>query len=223
MSSAAPFGAIVSSVAPSVATVVARIVWLIVSPVVRAAAMIVVPSISPTTMSALPPRRRRTLRTASFTRMRFTDAEGCQRAQRDAEPDEEDDEERVDRDAEDFLHRLRHQDARHDDGVHTFVVHQCRNCLERLVRPAADEAPAHGVRHAGLGSRGLRRPGCEGVHRRRIGRSSSGRVGAPPKTSCGELRAEYLICSRSTGGNLTQQAPVDRPASPGQRRDRAQL
>ena len=71
MSSAAPLGAIVSSVAPSVATVVARIVWLIVSPVVRAAAMIVVPSISPTTMSALRPRRRRTLRTASFTRMRL--------------------------------------------------------------------------------------------------------------------------------------------------------
>ena len=71
MSSTAPFGAIVSSVAPSVATAVVRIVWLIVSPVVRAAAMIVVPSISPSTMRALRPRRRPTLRTASLTRMRF--------------------------------------------------------------------------------------------------------------------------------------------------------
>ena len=71
MSSVAPFGAMVSSVAPSVETVVALIVWLIVSPVVRAAAMIVVPSISPTTIRALRPRRRPTLRTASFTRIGF--------------------------------------------------------------------------------------------------------------------------------------------------------
>ena len=44
---------------------------------------------------------------------RATKGESSQRAQRDAEPDEEDDEEGVDRDAEDFLHRLRHQDALH--------------------------------------------------------------------------------------------------------------
>src|SRR5918996_2093827 len=74
MTSAAPFGAIVSSVAPSVATAVERIVWLIVSPVVRAAAMIVVPSMSPTTIRALRPRRRPTLRSASFTRMRLRSA-----------------------------------------------------------------------------------------------------------------------------------------------------
>ena len=74
MSSTAPFGAIVSSVAPSADTAVVRIVWLMVSPVVKAAAMIVVPSISPTTMRALRPRRRPTLRSASFTRIRLRSA-----------------------------------------------------------------------------------------------------------------------------------------------------
>ena len=105
MSSTAPFGAIVSSVAPSVATAVVRIVWAMVSPVVRAAATIVVPSMRPTTMSALRPRRRPTLRTASFTRTGF-ESENGERTERDAERDEKPDEERVDRYAEDLLHRL---------------------------------------------------------------------------------------------------------------------
>ena len=71
MSSTAPFGAIVSSVVPSVSTALARIVLFIVSPVTSAAAMIAVPSRSPTTISALRARRRPTLRTASRRRMRF--------------------------------------------------------------------------------------------------------------------------------------------------------
>jgi hypothetical protein len=74
MSSTAPFAATVSSVEPSALTAVERIVWLIVSPVVSAAAMIVVPSMSPTTISALRPRRRPTLRSASFTRIRLRSA-----------------------------------------------------------------------------------------------------------------------------------------------------
>ena len=52
MSSTAPVAATTSSVSPSALTAVDRIVWFIVSPVARAAAMIVVPSISPTTISA---------------------------------------------------------------------------------------------------------------------------------------------------------------------------
>ena len=55
-----------SSVSPSTFVDVARIVWLIVSPVVSAAAMIVVPSISPTMIRAVRPRRRGTLRTPSL-------------------------------------------------------------------------------------------------------------------------------------------------------------
>jgi hypothetical protein len=69
MSSRSPFGETISSVAPSWATAVERIVWLMVSPVVSAAATIAVPSMSPMTMSALRPRRRPTFRTPSFTRI----------------------------------------------------------------------------------------------------------------------------------------------------------
>ena len=82
-------------------TAVERIVWLIVSPVASAAAMIVVPSISPTTISAVRPRRRRTLRTPSLTRTRGCAARAARlpptsaaRARR------EDQRQRVDRDAE---------------------------------------------------------------------------------------------------------------------------
>ena len=50
-----PFAATTSSVWPSAAIADERIVWLIVSPVASAAAMIAVPSIRPTTISALRP------------------------------------------------------------------------------------------------------------------------------------------------------------------------
>ena len=71
------------------------------------------------------------------------DAEGCQGAERDAEPDEEDDEERVGGDAEDFLHRLCHQDARRVGERHLVVL-------------PAGRGPEH--RHVALELRG-REPG----------------------------------------------------------------
>ena len=68
-SAVAPSAETTSSVAPSCAIASERIVWLIVSPVTSAAATIVVPSISPRTMSAVRPRRRPTLRTPSRARI----------------------------------------------------------------------------------------------------------------------------------------------------------
>src|SRR5689334_780819 len=56
-----------SSVRPSAAVADERIVWLMLSPVDSAAAMITVPSIDPTTISALRAGRRRTLRTPRRT------------------------------------------------------------------------------------------------------------------------------------------------------------
>src|SRR5436190_2352095 len=71
-----PFAATTSSVRPSAETAAERIVWLIVSPVARAAVMMAVPSISPTTIRALRARRRRTLRTPrrKKTRLRIARA-----------------------------------------------------------------------------------------------------------------------------------------------------
>src|SRR5262249_50694949 len=74
MSSTAPFGATVSSVAPSDVTAVERMAWFIVSPVVSAAATIVVPSMSPRTISAVRPGRRDAFRTARRSRTRFRSA-----------------------------------------------------------------------------------------------------------------------------------------------------
>ena len=63
-----------SSVWPSEAIAAVRIVWLIVSPVTSADAMIVVPSMSPRTISAVRARRRVTLRMPSLKKIRLRTA-----------------------------------------------------------------------------------------------------------------------------------------------------
>ena len=72
----APFADTSSSVSPREATAAERIVWLMVSPVVSATATIAVPSMRPSTISAVRPRRRPTLRTPSFT------STGCRSARK---------------------------------------------------------------------------------------------------------------------------------------------
>ena len=67
----APRAATSSSVWPSDEIAEERIVCVIVSPVASAAAMIAVPSISPTTMSALRPGRRSAFRMPSRRNTRF--------------------------------------------------------------------------------------------------------------------------------------------------------
>src|SRR4249919_1348636 len=69
-----PLAATTSSVCPRAAVAEERIVWLIVSPVASAAAMIAVPSISPTTIRARRARRRPMLRTPSRRNARLRKA-----------------------------------------------------------------------------------------------------------------------------------------------------
>ena len=69
-----PLAPMISSVFPSAVVADERIVWLMVSPVAKAAEMIVVPSISPTTISAVRPRRRLRLRIPSRKKTRLRSA-----------------------------------------------------------------------------------------------------------------------------------------------------
>ena len=75
MSGVAPRAAISSSVCPSEVTADERTVRVMVSPVASDAVMIAVPSIRPTTISALRPGRRRALRTPSRKKMRLRSGE----------------------------------------------------------------------------------------------------------------------------------------------------
>ena len=118
MSSTAPLADTISSLSPSAATAVVRIVWLIVSPVTRAAATIVVPSISPSTIRPVRPRRRPTLRTPRRTRTGFRSTSTARIPNGDAQRDPEDREEGVERDPEELVHdptsdswQLGHRDA----------------------------------------------------------------------------------------------------------------
>ncbi len=104
MSSPAPLAEMISSVAPSCLVAVARIVWFMVSPVARAAAMIVVPSISPTTIRAERERRRPTLRTPSLSSTRLRTASSSNCAGEDSEQNGEDRHQAVHRYAEQLFH-----------------------------------------------------------------------------------------------------------------------
>ena len=100
----APFADTSSSVSPREETAAERIVWLIVSPVVSATATIAVPSMRPSTISDVRPRRRPTFRTPSFTSTGCRSARNAENDQRDHERAQEDDENRPDRDAEELGH-----------------------------------------------------------------------------------------------------------------------
>ena len=82
-----------------------RTVRLIVSPVTSAEQMIVVPSISPATISAVRPRRRVRLRRPSRSRIRWRSASDGDGAADDAERDGQRHSEVADRDAEHLLHQ----------------------------------------------------------------------------------------------------------------------
>ena len=77
-----------------------------VSPVVSAAATIAVPSIRPTTISALRARRRLTFRIASLTRIGLRTASAATTAAATISADREDHDQRVNRDAEELVHGL---------------------------------------------------------------------------------------------------------------------
>ena len=79
-------------------------VWLIVSPVASAAVMIAVPSISPTTISALRPGRRRTFLTPRRRKTRLRSARASDGAQDHREHEPEHDCECVDRNPEQLAH-----------------------------------------------------------------------------------------------------------------------
>ena len=91
---------------PSACDGVERIVWLIVSPVASAAAMIVVPSISPTTIRAERARRRRSVAHAQLEEDAVAQGENAKRTGDAASSDREDERQRLHRYAEQLFHGM---------------------------------------------------------------------------------------------------------------------